>query len=251
MANFFNQILYRPIFNALIVIYHYASFGDMGIAIILLTVLMRLILWPLFHETARYQKLAPKLQSEIKQIQQRHKDNKEEQTKALMKLYKDHEINPFTPFLSLIIQIPLLLALYGALNDLFKYTTSINLLYSFVPHTPTLNTISLGIIDLSKPNIVIIIIAVVLQYYMAKLALPEHEKGVAPSQAERMSSGMVWIGPIVTLIILIGLPSALGVYWAAFAAFSIFQQLIVNYRLRDNGRTSKSDKGVGRPDGLQ
>lgn len=251
MADFFNQILYRPIFNALIVVYQYASLRDMGIAIIILTIVVRFLLWPLFRETARYQKLAPKLQSEIKQIQQRHKDNREEQTKALMQLYKDHEINPFTPFLALIIQIPLLIALYGSLSDIFSYKTSINLLYSFVPHPATLNTISLGIIDLSKPNIVIIIIAAILQYYMGKLALPEHEKGVAPGQAEKVSQGMVWFGPIITLIILIGLPSALGVYWGAFAAFSIIQQLIVNYRLRNDGRTDKSVKRVSKPDGLQ
>ena len=192
MGNFFNQVLYRPIFNALIFVYQFAAFRDMGIAIIVLTIVIRLLLWPLSHETARYQKLAPKLQSEIKQIQQRHKDNREEQTKALMQLYKDHEVNPFTPFLALIIQIPLLLALYGALGDIFTYKTSVNLLYSFVPHPAVLNAISLGIIDLSKANIVIIIIAAVLQYFMARLALPEHEKGVTPGQA-RIWPG-IWLG---------------------------------------------------------
>jgi YidC/Oxa1 family membrane protein insertase len=201
------------------------------------------LLWPLFHQTARFQKLAPKLQNEIKQIQQRHKDNREEQTKALMQLYKDHEVNPFTPFLALIIQIPLLLALYGSLSDIFSYKTSINLLYSFVPHPIALNVISFGI-DLSKANIVIIIIAALLQYYMARLALPEHEKGVTPGQSEKMVRNMAWIGPIITLIILLGRPSALGVYWCTFAAFSIFQQLIVNYRLKHDGRTDKPIKRI-------
>ncbi len=251
MGNFFNEILYRPIFNALIFIYQFAAFRDMGIAIILLTVIIRLLLWPLFHETARYQKLAPKLQSEIKQIQQRHKDNREEQTKALMQLYKDHEVNPFTPFLALIIQIPLLLALYGSLVNIFSYKTSINLLYSFAPHPITLNTMSLGIIDLSQANYVIIVVAAALQYYMARLALPEHEKGVTPSQAENMARSMSWIGPIVTLIILLGRPAALGVYWSTFAAFSIFQQLIVNYRLKHDGRNDKPIKRISKPDGLQ
>ncbi len=251
MGNFFNQILFRPIFNALIVLYQFVAFRDMGIAIILITVLIRFLLWPLFHETARYQKLAPKLQSEIKQIQKRHKDNMQEQTKALMQLYKDHKVNPFTPFLALIIQIPLFIALYGALGDIFSYKTSINLLYSFVPHPAALNVMALGIIDLSQANIVIIILAAVLQYYMAKLALPEHEKGVAPNQAEKMAGSMAWIGPIITLVILWGHPAALAVYWGTFAAFSIFQQLIVNYRLRNDGRTDKPVKGISGPDGVR
>ena len=66
-----------------------------------------------------------------------------------------------------------------------------------------------------------------------------------------MARNMAWIGPIVTLVILLGRPAALSVYWCTFAAFSIFQQLIVNHRLKHDGRTDKSIKRISKPDGLR
>lgn len=251
MANFFNQILYRPIFNALVVIYQYAAFRDLGLAIILLTVLIRLILWPLFHETARFQKIAPKLQSRVKQIQERHKDDREKQTLALLELYREHNLNMFTPILALIVQLPLLIALYGAMSDVLSYKTSTSLLYSFVPHPAAINLISFGIIDLSKVNIVIILVAGVLQYLTARLALPEREKGMAPTQAEQTARMMTWLGPTITLVILAFRPAALGLYWCTFATFSICQQLVVNYRLRNDTGIDRSNKGAGKPNGLR
>ena len=244
MAGFFNEVLIRPIFNALIAIYQFAAFHDLGITIILLTVAIRLLLWPLFHATARYQKLVPKLQKEIAAVRQKHKDNKEEQTKALMGLYRAHEVNPFTPFISLIIQIPILIALYQVLRGVFSYQPA-GLIYPFLAAPAALNTTLLGIIDLSKPNIVIILLAAALQYVQAKISMPEHEPGAPIEQAEKLGRNMALIGPVITLVIFWNLSAALGLYWTVFTAFSVIQQLIVNRRLRQDGRIYKSPKGTG------
>ncbi len=239
MANFFNEILFRPIFNALIWIYQFVAFHDLGIAIILLTVAIRLILFPLFHATARYQKLAPKLQKRTAEIQNTHKGNKEEQTKALMELYKEHNINPFTPFISLIIQIPILIALYQVLRKAFDYKPA-GLIYPFLAAPASLSPNFMGLVDLSKPNIVIILLAAALQYIQAKISLPEREEGAPLDTAQKMARNMTFVGPLITVVIFYSLPAALGLYWTAFTAFSIFQQLIVNYRLRKDGRIHKS-----------
>jgi YidC/Oxa1 family membrane protein insertase len=243
MFAFFNEILFKPIFNALILIYQFAAFHDLGIAIILLTVAVRLLLFPLFHATARYQKLAPKLQKEIAAIQHRHKDDKGEQTKALMELYRAHKVNPFTPFLSLIVQIPILIALYQVLNKAFKYQPA-GLIYPFLAAPAALNTTLLGIVDLSKPNIVIILLAAALQYIQARISLPEHKPGTPLEQAEKISRNMTIIGPIITLVIFWNLSAALGLYWAVFTAVSVIQQFIVNRRLRKDGRIYESLKSI-------
>jgi len=242
MGAFFNEILFRPIFNAFIAIYQFAAFHDLGITIIILTVVIRLILFPLFHATARYQKLAPKVQKRMKEIQHKHKDNKEEQTKAMMELYKEHGINPFTPFISLIVQIPILLALYQVLRKLFSYQPA-GLIYPFITAPLSLNTNLLGIIDLSKPNVVIIVLAAALQYIQAKISLPEHEDNAPLDQAEKMGRSMALIGPIITLVIFWNLPAALGLYWTTFTAFSVLQQLIVNRRLKKDGSVKLQQDG--------
>lgn len=243
MASFFNEILIRPIFNLLIVVYQFASFHDLGIAIILLTLLIRLILFPIFHSMAKYQKLASKLQKEAAAIQKKHKDNRQEQTKALMEMYKAHKVNPFTPIISLAIQIPILIALYQVLRKTFSYHP-IGLVYSFVSAPAVLNHTFLGLIDLSSPSKVIILLAAALQYIQAKVALPEIEENMPLEAAEKMARNMAFIGPVITIVIFWNLPSALGLYWVAFSVFSICHQLIVNYGLRKDGRIHKSSKGA-------
>jgi YidC/Oxa1 family membrane protein insertase len=250
MAGFFNEILYRPIFNALIATYQFVAFHDLGLAIVFLTVALRFLLFPLFHATAKYQKLAPKLQLEIKKIQDQHRNNKEEQTKALLELYHNHKVNPFTPFLALIVQIPILFALYKVLGKVFSYQAE-GLLYSFLVAPAVLNTKFLGAVDLSRPSIVIILVAAALQYLQAKISMPDHEAGTPLSSVERMGRSMAFIGPLITLIVLYKFPAALGLYWATFTAFSVFQQLIVNYRLRHDRGTYQAPKGAGGVDGLR
>src|SRR3990167_5608002 len=112
MKNLFHTLLYQPILEVLIFIYKAIAFRDLGIAIILLTVFIRFLLLPFFYRGAKDQTTIQKLQPLVKKIQQDHKDNKEKQTQALLELYRQHRINPFSSFLLLIIQLPILIALY-------------------------------------------------------------------------------------------------------------------------------------------
>mgnify|MGYP001560676822 FL=1 len=111
MKNLFHNLLYQPILEALIFIYKYIAFHDLGFAIILLTVFIRFLLLPLFHRGAKDQTKIQRLQPLVKKIQQDHKDDKEKQTRALLDLYKEHCINPFSSILLLIVQLPVLIAL--------------------------------------------------------------------------------------------------------------------------------------------
>src|SRR5438128_1291763 len=112
LANLYNWIIYQPILNALVFLYQTVAFHDLGLAIILLTVLIRLLLYPLFHKGVRYQMVMQHLQPQIKKIQDAHKGDYEKQTQALMALYKEHEVNPFSGFLLILVQLPVLIALY-------------------------------------------------------------------------------------------------------------------------------------------
>src|SRR3989338_3537665 len=119
MSTLFNEVLYRPMVNILVLLYENITFGSLGIAIILLTLIIRIVLFPVFFKTAKHQRISQELQPHIKRIQEEHKDDKANQTKALMDLYKKHKINPLTPILLIVLQIPIIYALYVVFSESF------------------------------------------------------------------------------------------------------------------------------------
>jgi YidC/Oxa1 family membrane protein insertase len=232
MAAFFNTILHQPLFNALIFLQQTISFGDLGVAIILLTLIVRLILYPLSYKGFKSQMIMQRIQPEIKSIQEKHKDNKEKQAELLMEVWKKNKVNPFSGFVLLIIQLPILLALYRIFLSDFS-TESLKTLYAFVPHPEIISKTFLGLIDLSEKSIVIVGIAAVLQYIHGKLSLARPQ-GSQKGQMNKMTRNMVFLGPIITIVFLTNLPSAVGIYWATTSAFSIFQQIIIGKSLHSS-----------------
>ena len=232
MTYLYQQILYRPILNLLIFFYQTIAFRDLGIAIILVTVFIRLILYPFFHTGAKQQMLMQRIQPKIKEIQIKHKDDRDQQAKALMELYKEHGVNPFSGMLLLVIQIPILLTFYWVIRSGVG-TAQLTGLYSFVASPRSINTIFLGFINLAKPNFILILAAALAQYLQAKLAIYRSPGSSAgpPSQAEKIARQMVFVGPIITILVFYNFPAALGLYWLVTSLFSAAQQYFVNKHL--------------------
>lgn len=236
MANLFNEIFYRPLFNVLVFLYQYVSWQDLGVAIIILTVLIRFILFPLFYKGAKDQAIMQRLAPKIKEIQESYKDNREKQAKAMMDIYKEHKVNPLSQFLIIIIQLPILIALYQVFWKGIAEIPS-GILYSFIPQISNLNHYFLGIVDLSKKNLAIIVLAALAQYFQGKLALiknNKNDKNLTPM--ERMGKQMVFLGPILTITFLAYLPSAVGLYWLTTSVFSVIQQIFINKQLNVSGK---------------
>jgi len=231
MANLFNQIFYQPLFNALVILYDFLPWPDLGIAIILLTIFIRLVLLPLFYKGAKDQAILQRLAPRIKEIQKTHKENKEEQAKAMFNLYKEHKVNPFSQFLLLIVQLPVLIALYWVFSRGIT-PESLENLYSFVSAPGTVNNSFLGLIDLSKKNIIVIGLAAVAQYLQARLSLPKIKNTDDLSKKEKMSRQMSYLGPVMTVFFLAYLPAAIGLYWLTTSVFSVIQQVIINKKLK-------------------
>ena len=147
----FNEIFYRPLFNGLIFLYNIVPGHDMGISIIILTVLIRFILWPLTGKSIKNQKFLTKIQPQIEEIKKKFKNNKEAQAKALMGLYSENKINPLAGFLPLVVQIPIIFALWRVfLNSL---VLDLNSLYSFIPAPAQVQSVFLGLVDLSRKSV--------------------------------------------------------------------------------------------------
>jgi len=187
-----------------------------------------------------------RLQPHIKKIQEEHKQDKEAQGRAMLDLYRTHKINPLSGFLLLLVQLPILIALFHIFRDILK-PEALTSLYSFVSPPAHINTLFLGfsLIPLEKASIVVAVIAALAQYYQARLALPKsgsNTKDLAP--AERIGRQMVFLTPVLTLIFLVNLPAAIGFYWITTSLFSILQQWIVNRELASKKENNDRLEGI-------
>ena len=231
LINFFYVILYQPLFNSLVILYNYFPGHDFGIAIILLTVIIRVILFPISVKAVKSQKGLQKLQPQMQEIQKKYKDDKEKQAKEILELYKKEKINPFSGLLLAFIQLPILIALYQVFWQGIK-SKEVMGLYSFVINPGQINYLFLYTIDLSKPNLIFAVIAGLIQYIQTKMLIPQNTPNASGAKKEMdisqmMQKQMLYFFPIFTVIILINLPSALGLYWIASGVFSIGQQYLI------------------------
>jgi len=169
----FNETLARPLFNLLVWVYNVVPGQDFGIAIIIVTIFLRVLLYPLSDKALKSQKILQELQPKIKELQKKYK-NKEEQAKKMMEFYKEHKINPLSGCLPILVQLPLLIALYRVfLTGLDP--ESLNNLYSFVGNPGELNPIFIGMLNLSEPSHLLAIMAGAAQYFQAKSAFKQRK----------------------------------------------------------------------------
>ncbi len=229
----YTVLLYRPLFNALILAYNYLPGHDFGLAIIFLTILIRLILYPIAVKALRSQKALQNLQPQLQEIQKKYKDDKEKQAKETLEIYRKEKINPFSGLFLAIVQIPILIALYRVFWQGLKPSELANL-YGFVANPLHINAVFMGLIDLSKPSLWFALAAGVLQFFQTKMLMPAKTAG-GNKEADitsMMQKQMVYFLPFITVVILWRLPSALGLYWIVSGAFSILQQYFIFKKMK-------------------
>ena len=231
LANFFYVLLYQPLFNGLVFLYNYIPGHDFGIAIICLTIVIRIILYPTSVKAVKSQRGLQKLQPQIQELQKKYKDDREKQAKETLALYKKEKINPFSGLLLALIQLPILIALYQVFWEGLD-PKKLGNLYSFILNPGSIDPMFLQLIDLSKPNMVLAVLAGLVQYFQTKMMLPSinTNKGGQSKKADfsiMMQKQMVYFFPVFTIIILVSLPSALGLYWTIGGLFSIGQQYLI------------------------
>jgi len=223
ISEVFHEILYRPLFNALILLYQFLPFHDLGVAIILLTFLIRIVLYPLSTSSLKAQKKISNLQPKINEIQKKIKDSKEK-TEAILKLYQKEKINPFGGILPLLLQIPILIALYRVFFQVQEIDPA--LLYGFVLNPGNLNPNFLGILNLINASLPLAILAGILQFIQAK-AISTKSTGADSDVSKMIQKQSLYIFPLLTFFILSRLPSAVGLYWITTIIFSLGEQRII------------------------
>jgi len=225
LSQIFNVVLYQPLFNALIFLYQILPGQDFGIAIIVLTILIRLALFPLTTQSLKSQKALSQLQEKVKEIQQRNKGNQEKQAQEILELYQKENINPLSSLTPLLIQLPLLIALYRVFWRGLKLE-ELAILYSFVPAPEIISFTFLNTIDLSQPNFSLAIMAGFFQLVQSKTLNPKTKKN-SNQVVGKISDQMLFMFPVLTVFILNQMPAAVGLYWIITTLFSIIQQRFI------------------------
>ncbi|KPJ71662.1 hypothetical protein AMJ50_00790 [Parcubacteria bacterium DG_74_3] len=230
LEQIFNEILYQPLLNALVLLYGFLPGHDFGIAIIVLTILIRIALSPLMVQSIKSQKNLSNIQTKSQEIQLKHKNNKEKQAQELMELYQREKINPLGGCLPVLIQLPVLIALYRVFWKGLQ-PEALNLLYNFVLRPEAINPYFLGVLDLSQPNLVLAVLAGISQYFQAKMMVPKKEKSKSKEPLDQFSKQLtqqtLYFFPAFTFFILLKLPAAVGLYWLVTILFTMIQQYFI------------------------
>lgn len=228
MSQIFHAFIYQPIYNALILLYNVIPGHDLGVAIILLTLFIRFLLYPVAQKQIESQKKLQELQPEIKKIQDKYKGDKEKQGRALMEFYKEKKVNPASGCLPLVIQIVFFIALYRAFIAGLNFNSGCSDLYGFVACPENINVKFFGLLDLAKPNVVLAVIAAAGQFVQTKMMMTK-----TPIASKKddftavMNKQMLFIGPLLTIFIGIKFPAGLAIYWIVNTLFAIGQQYLV------------------------
>lgn len=222
----FTEFIYRPLLNLAVLLYGAIGFQDLGVTIVLMTVLVRAMMLPLSLKAARSQRALAELAPELEHVKAQHKGDTNAQSQAVMQLYKKRGVNPLAGCLPLIIQLPLLIGLYQVFIGIFK-PDALSLLYAAVPHPATINHITLGFLDISAPARILAILAGVLQFFQARMSLTAQPQ---TTQTAAMSKQMAYFLPLLIIVIGWNLPAGLTLYWIVTTLFSIGEQLYLKHR---------------------
>ena len=258
--NLFDVVIVQPILNFLMAIYAIVPGGDFGVSVVIFTIVLRFALWPLAKKQLHQAKAMRKMQPELKKIKEKYKNNSQAQGLAMMDLYKKHNISPFGSIGILLIQMPILIAIYRVVQifalyreDLAKYT------YGFMENIPVVkeliadpthfNQNFLGFIDLTQHGIssdgvviglvILSLLAAVMQYLLSKQMSPstdngkrlrdilaEAGQGKEADQAELnaiVMRKMTKVMPVFLFFVMVSLPGALALYMATGNIVAYFQ----------------------------
>ncbi len=230
-------IFYQPLYNALIGLVSVIPFHDIGFAIIILTLIVKLILYPVTQRSILGQLKLKELEGEINTIKESGA-SKEEIAKQTFALYKTHKVNPFSSCLLIIIQMPILIALYLVFFHGLP-STSVTL-YSFIHLPDTIHMEFLGIFDLAEKSIVLALAAGFTQFLQVHLSPVSMTSGAKSANANDFKSNlarsmqmqMKYILPIFIVFISYRFSAALALYWTINNIFTILQELLIKRRLK-------------------
>jgi YidC/Oxa1 family membrane protein insertase len=241
MSYIFNEFFYNPLYNGLILLLSWLPSPDVGVAVILFTALVKFFLFPLSRKAVSTQLKLREFEPELAALKVKYKDNREKQAQKMLALYRNNGINPFSGILLVIIQIPIIFALYFIFLKGGLPSIDTSLLYSFVAAaveriSDPINMDFFGFMDIGKPQWILAVLAGITQFAQVQFSLPKMEKVENPTFKDDMSRSinmqMRYILPIFITIIAWKLSGAVALYWITGNLFTIGQEIYLKRTMK-------------------
>lgn len=232
ISHLFHVALYAPIYNLLIAIVDLTPGGDIGIAVILVTLIIKLILMPLSLQAATTQRRMRLIEPQLRAVRENYKDDKEQQAKAMMALYRDNNVKPFMSILTVFIQLPVVFALYFVFRKEPLLHVDLPLLYSFVHAPAAISPLFLGLVTISAHNILFALLAAAAQFVQARYTIPVPDKPAGTPSATDDMNRMMATQARVMLPVLIGVIAyfgsvAIALYFITSSIVALIQEALV------------------------
>ena len=240
-GNIWHGLFFDPIYNALAFLIDVVPGGDVGFAIICLTIVVKVILLPLSLKAAKTQYVMRTIEPRARELKERYKDNREALARKTMELYREAGVNPFASILLVIIQIPIIIALYLAVfsgGGVRLPEINTELLYTFVRMPEVVSMLFLGFLDMAGRSLPLALLAGITQFIHTHLSLPPskpREKGAEPSFKEdfarSMQIQMRYVLPVIIFFVAYTISAAIALYFVISNLISIGQEFVVRKQI--------------------
>lgn len=239
----FTALVYEPLYNTLVFLVTVVPGADVGVAVVILTVLVKALLFPLSLKSLKTQHRLKKLEPHLKDLKERHKNDAQAHARAMMELYRNHNVRPFLSLFLVFIQLPIIFGLYWVFYKGGLPVVALEHLYRFVdvPSNPSMHF--LGLIDISAThNVVFALLVGISQYVQVIFSLPKlppRTEGATVQEdfARSMQLNMRYVLPVIIAGVTYVLPAAVGLYWIVNNVFTILQEWYVRARHLREERT--------------
>jgi YidC/Oxa1 family membrane protein insertase len=238
ISTFFNAVFYDPIYNLLVALVAIIPGGDVGVAVIILTIIIRLILLPFSLSAAHTQRAMRALEPKLAALKEKHKDNKEEHALKTLELYRTEKVNPFASILIVFIQLPVLLGLYWVF--FYEPFTTLNTLrlYAFTPVPHIIENSLFGLIPMASKSLLLALIAGATQYLQARLALSRAPmpvgEGMQADFSRVMNMQLRYVFPILIGTIAYTTSAGIALYFVTTNIAGALQEFYVRRKFTDN-----------------
>ena len=233
MSVIYHTFIFNPLYNILVELFNLLPWIDAGIAVILLTVITRLILFPLSKKSVLAQVKMREVAPLLEELKVKYKDKPDVQAKETMKIYKEKGVNPFSGIFLILLQLPIILALYRIFLHAGFPNIDASLLYSFVHIPSKINIEFLGLINITEKSILLALLAAISAFFQLKLAAgnvppPTSDKNSFGNDlAKSMQTQMKYFFPIIVFLISYKISGVIALYWLTSNLFTIGQEIWV------------------------
>lgn len=242
ISSLFHGLFYDPLYNLLVVVIHHIPGGDVGLATIIVTLIVKLVLFPLSKQATKTQLKMKVLEPELAKIKEKYGSNKEEFGRKTLEFYRENQLNPFASFFLILLQLPVIIALAYIFISGGLPTIKTDLLYSFVQVPTLVSTLFLGFVDVSGRSIILSIIAGLAQFVQIRLSVPAYTASKDPSKAasfgddlaKSMNVQMRYVMPVFMFFICLSVSGAVALYWITGSLFTIAQELYFRKTIKKN-----------------